>query len=267
MTSSISLFAHLSRRGVAAVAAVGLLALTACGGDSGGDAADDTLATTPDAEPVETEPAVTEPVVTEPAAAEPAATEPAATEPAATEPAATEPAVTEPVTDSDAADDEPEAGAGEAESADCLIGDWVITQDEMNAYYDALEASLSLAGPAPVFEITGQTLLTMTPTEYVYTGDFDLTLDIAGQNGTGTSAGTVTGTWSETDGIITTELGESNLSVSVTVGGLTLDGSELANGLLNGLPINAAPYDCAGPTIDFQVGEGAPRHPVKLTPA
>jgi hypothetical protein len=67
--------------------------------------------------------------------------------------------------------------------------------------------------------------------------------------------------------VIIAETTDSDLSVSISVGQITFDGDELANGLLDSSPINAAPFDCAGPTLDFQTGEGAPRRSVALTPA
>jgi hypothetical protein len=241
-----------SRRTTAATLLVSLALLAACGGsdsDADSDAPPDTTIVTQVTEPVVTEAVVTEAVEPEPTETEPTETEPVVTEPAA--PAQTEPVVTEP----------------EPAGPECLVGDWVITEDELNAYYDALEAGFSASGPAPTFDVSGQVLLTFTPTEYVYTGNFDLTLGIAGQEGTGTSTGTVGGTWTTADGVIVAETTKTDLSVSVSIGGVTFDGSELANGLLNDAPINAAPYDCDGPTLGFQTGDGSPRHTVTLTPA
>jgi hypothetical protein len=147
------------------------------------------------------------------------------------------------------------------------VGDWLISQDEMNAYYDALESSLASTGPAPTFEVRGQVELTFTPTEYTYTANFDLTFGVAGQEGTGASTGTVSGSWTAAAGVIVIDTTDSDLSVSVSVGGITFDGSELANGLLDQAPINEAPFDCSGPTLGLQTGEGTPRHTVTLTPA
>lgn len=74
---------------MAAMAAICMLAMTACGG---GESTDDTSAPTTEAAGT-TEPPVTEPPATEPPATEPLATEPPATEPPATDPPATEPPV------------------------------------------------------------------------------------------------------------------------------------------------------------------------------
>lgn len=249
-----------SLRTTTAALLVGLLALTACGSDASSD----------DAAPASTDTASTEPATTAPPATEPADTEPPATEPPATE-ASTDPPATEPAS-TDAPAEEPAATAAPStdppDGPECLVGEWVITEAEMNAYYDALEAALAAeAGTAPTIDVSGEVRLQFTPTEYTYTGNFDLTLAVAGQEGTGSSAGVVTGTWSDADGVIVTELAESSLTVSVSIGGITLDGSDLANGLLNDLPINAAPYDCDGPSLEFQTGIGTPRHTVTLTPA
>ena len=249
-----------SPRTFGAIVLASLVMLGACGGsDADSDGADTTATvaadgTAPASEPPATEPAPTEPPATEPAPTEPTVTEPPAPEAPATEaPAATAAPATE--------------APGEESGADCLVGDWVITEAEMNAYYDALEATLSASGPAPTFDIAGQALVTFTPATYTYTADFDLTLGVSGQEGTGTSTGTVSGTWTPVDGVIVGETTDSDLTVSVSIGGITFDGTELANGLLDSSPINAAPFDCAGPTLDFQTGAGTPRHSVTLTPA
>lgn len=248
------------RRSVVLFSTVALV-LAACGGGS------DTIETEPapaEAEPapVDTEPA---PVETEPApvAAEAAPVETAAA-PVETEPA---PVETEPapvVTEAAPVDTEP---AGD--DASCLIGSWQILAEDANAWYDEIEASLAVAGgPAPEFTIDGDLFLTLTPTDYEYSADFSLVLAVAGQEGTGVATGGATGTWEATDGVITTTLAMSDLNISVTVAGVTIDASDLGNDILNSVPINNAPFDCAGPTIGFQVtADDADRHPVKLTPA
>ena len=223
------------------------LAAAACGGSSDGGATDTVAA------PVETEPA---PAATEPA---PVETEPA---PVETEPAPveTEPAPAEP-------EPLPAEAAAAGSDPSCLIGEWIVTEDEMNAYYDSIEASFP-DGPAPAFDIVGNVLLTFTETDYIYVADFDLALDIAGQSGTGDTRGTVSGTWEVVDGLVVTTLGSSDLALVVSIGGVTLSGSEFANGLLDSAPINDAGFDCDGPTISFQTSEiGGPGHDVLLTPA
>jgi hypothetical protein len=236
-----------------ALAVAASLALVACG--TSDDAADEPVSTVEESAEPEADAAPETVAEPEPDAAPETVAEPVATEPVATEPVATEPVATEPeATDSDA--------------EDCLVGSWLVTEDEMNGYYDVLETNLSADGPAPTFDITGDVLLSFTPTEYVYTADFELFLEVAGQSGNGVVSGTANGTWSSADGIITTEQVSSDLELMVTVAGITLNGSDFAGGLLDSVPINDAPFDCAGPTLSFQAGvDEKTRHDVALTPA
>jgi hypothetical protein len=246
-----------SSRTSVAIVLVSLVTLAACGGsDADSDGATTTVA-------VDVSTPATEPAATTPPATESAPTDPPATDPPATDPPASDP----PATEAPAETAAPATSPADESGADCLVGDWVITEEEMNAYYDALEVALAASGPAPTIAVAGQVLVTFTPTDYTYTANFDLTLGVAGQEGTGASTGNVTGSWTPVDGVIVTETTDSNLSVSVSIGGITLDGSELANGLLSDAPLNAAPFDCAGPTLDFLTGPATPRHTVTLTPA
>ncbi len=188
---------------------------------------------------------------TEPPATEPPATEPPATEPPATEPPATEPPATEPPVD----------------DGSCLVGDWIVTEDQMNAYYAAVTSTfdspvgISVVGSAPLtFGADGT---------YGWAPEFTLTLDVVGQTGTGVTGGTITGDWSVTDGVVTTASDVNALTVEVTVAGATFDGDDFANGLLNASPVNGVTYDCSGasPVLDFMTADPGVTVPVALTPA
>ena len=243
-----------SSRRLVSVLATSALVLVACGGSEDAEPSPTSTTTTVAAadEPAVTEPA---PTTTEPASAGAAAVE---TDPA---PVETDPPPVE-------TDPAPTTAPDDGADGSCLIGDWVITQDEMNAYYDTVTAGIDAGGSEVDIDIVGQTFLTFTESEYVYTADFDLTLAVVGTTGTGVATGTVSGTWEATDGRVVTVLGANDLSVIVTVGGQTVDGSDVADGFLTSSPINDAPYDCAGPTLGFQAGStGEIRHDVTLTPA
>ena len=149
----------------------------------------------------------------------------------------------------------------------CLVGDWKITDAELNSYNDVLSAQAA-AGADLSIDTTGEVLLSFTETDYRYVGNFELELRVGGQSGTGDATGSVDGTWAAADGIITAELGTSDLNIVVTVSGVTVDGSDMGNGILQANPINNAPFSCDGPTLMFQAGaDDAVRHPVLLTPA
>jgi hypothetical protein len=147
----------------------------------------------------------------------------------------------------------------------CLIGDWLITEAEMNKFYDALEGEV---GGGFEIDIEGDTGLSFTATDYVYAPNFTLALTFdAGIDGTGSILGTISGDYAVADGIIGTSHNESNVAMSVNVGGVEMDGTDLFDDILAAHPFNEAPYVCAAGevVIDFSTGEG--RVPITLTPA
>jgi len=149
----------------------------------------------------------------------------------------------------------------------CLVGNWVVTEAEMNGFYGAVTSTLdapitiSVVGSAPLsFGADGT---------YGWQPDFALTVEVAGQRGTGVTAGTITGNWSAVDGVVTTASDVNALTVSITIGGTTVNGADLTNGLLNSSPVNGVTYSCDGPTpvLDFKTADPAVTVPVTLTPA
>ncbi len=165
------------------------------------------------------------------------------------------------------------AGAGSTPSeaaavaGDCLVGDWVVTSEQMDAFYDGvmgtLEAPLGIDtdGSAPLSFAADGT--------YEWAPDFALVVEIAGQSGTGEVAGTITGTWTAADGIVTTSSDVNALTLSIMVNGVSFDGADLGNGLLDSSPVNGVTYSCDGPTpvLDFRTADPAVTVPVTLTPA
>jgi hypothetical protein len=170
----------------------------------------------------------------------------------------------EPETDPSAdASTEPSAAADPTDPA-CLIGDWRITQDQIQVFYDAVSAStegLSLT-------IVGDTGLSFTEADYLYTPGFTLQLEVAGVSGEGVTTGSIGGTWTAADGIITTTVGDNSLSTIVTINGVTQDASSTIGAIIASDPINEAPFDCtdpSAPVLQFDTGSG--RVPVALSAA
>jgi hypothetical protein len=156
--------------------------------------------------------------------------------------------------------DEPASGPDDG----CLVGEWVVTEAEMNAFYDAVEALVD----QPIdFTITGETGLVFTESTYAWSPAFTLELEISGITGTGTAGGSITGTYTTDDGVLSTELGTSELTLTLEVAGQTIDGETLGNGFITSVPFVSSPYTCDGPTpvIEFETIDA--RHPVTLTPA
>lgn len=147
---------------------------------------------------------------------------------------------------------------------DCLVGEWIVTEAEMNAFYDAIEARLD----QPIdFTIAGEAGLVFTDTTYAWAPAFTLQLDLGGITGTGDAGGSISGTYTTTDGLLSTEVGESAMMLTIEVAGQTIDGSELGNGFITSVPFVNSPYACDGPTPVIQFETVDDRHPVTLTPA
>lgn len=278
------------RHRIAALASVAVLGLAACGGSDsdGGDVLDTPDVTTTEAPaPVETPveadaaPVATEPPATDPPATEPPATEPPAPEPPAPEPEPTEPPTTpappttvapdpaegdEPAEGEESTDAEPSEPADPGDAASCIEGAWIIDSEQLNSYYSALAAN---SGAGITFGAEGVVNVSFFDGVYQYAADFGITLDVAGTEGSGTATGTVSGTYEVADSIITATTDDSSLNVTITVAGVTMDGSDLGNDLITSAPINNAPIVCGapgeGPTLLFQSGPSVDqRHPVVL---
>lgn len=153
---------------------------------------------------------------------------------------------------------EEEAVAGGPE---CLVGDWYITQEEMQGFYDVVTAE-SGAG----FTVDGGTGLTFTESTFTYTPQFTLALDFAGNAGTGTIVGAISGDYTADDTVITTTHETSDVVLTVEIGGVVQDATALFGEIMAASPINTAPYECNadGPLIQFDTGGGT-RTPVQLT--
>ncbi|WP_010205393.1 hypothetical protein [Salinibacterium sp. PAMC 21357] len=175
----------------------------------------------------------------------------------------------EPATETPVAEAEAEAALPEAEQPEtgpeCLIGDWYIAQDQMQAFYSAVSTSSEGVN----ITVDGGTGLTFTESTYAYTPDFSILLTVAGADGVGSITGGVTGDYTANDTEITTSHDVSAVAVSVTVSGVTIDGTDLFGAFMSSAPINSAPYECTadGPVLQFATGESSPRVPIQLTPA
>lgn len=154
---------------------------------------------------------------------------------------------------------------GAVDQATCLIGDWRISEEQMQRFYDAVAAE---AGGGLEMTIDGDTGLSFTDVAYAYSPDFTLMLSFdAGVDGTGTITGSIRGDYEAAEGVIATSHNESDVSMTVDVGGFEMDGSELFGDILASHPFNEAPYECTADevVIEFSTGDG--RVPLTLTPA
>ncbi|MBH0009678.1 hypothetical protein [Salinibacterium sp. SWN1162] len=148
---------------------------------------------------------------------------------------------------------------------ECLIGEWYIAEDQMQGFYSAVSGS----NEGLDISVEGGTGLSFSDTTYTYTPDFTILLEVAGSEGVGTITGAISGDYEATETTIKTSHEESDIAVTVSVGGISVDGTDLSEGFINSAPINSAPYECGaeGPIIEFATGDGNPTVAMQLTPA
>lgn len=151
----------------------------------------------------------------------------------------------------------------------CLVGRWVVPEEQLTRFYDALAPDWGAAAGGDVqFEVLGQVLLSFGEATYEYLPDFIIEqLPWAGVTGTGDVTGSIVGRYTASDGIIMTSWEVNTTRLTINVRGQTLDAAHIRNSILSSAPINAAPYRCADgqPEIDFDTGSG--RIPITLSPA
>lgn len=150
---------------------------------------------------------------------------------------------------------------------DCLVGDWVVDEEQMNSFYGALTSTMD--SPVTINVVGVAPLSFGADGTYEWAPDFALMIEVAGQRGTGVTGGTITGDWTAVDGVVTTSSDVNALTMSISVGGSVIDGSDIGNGLLNASPVNGVTYSCDGatPVLDFKTGDPAVTVPVTLQPA
>ncbi|WP_235480743.1 hypothetical protein [Agromyces sp. Leaf222] len=163
-----------------------------------------------------------------------------------------------PATDAAADDD----AAGTAAS-NCLVGDWVLADEQMQRYYDQVNADL--AEYAIVYDPTGGSGLSFDEDgTYAYTPALSLSVDIAGLPAEGTLGGTLSGQYAVDGDTLTTSNDTNDLTMDVTVDGVEMDGTPVTEQILAS-PIMSAPYDCSGETPVIHFSTGASTVPLTLS--
>lgn len=152
----------------------------------------------------------------------------------------------------------------QVDNATCLVGDWVVSQDEMQGFYDTVIAESDAAFD---LRVSGRVFLSFTEDAYQWRPDFVLELLVSGIAATGDVAGTIDGTYATADGVVTSTSEVNTLTLTVTVLGNVIDADDDLNSILNSSPVNGAAYECGGdaPLIHFNTSVGTT--PVQLAPA
>ncbi|HUH52948.1 MAG TPA: hypothetical protein VLZ31_02755 [Microbacteriaceae bacterium] len=146
-----------------------------------------------------------------------------------------------------------------ADPRDCLVGDWHISEAELQKFYDTVNVSEA------TFTVKGDMGLSFTADEYEFQPDFTFTLDISGIEGVGEIVGLVQGSYTATEEILTTEYENADqVDFIITVMGQEFDGKEINDSFLSMFAINEAPYECVDNTLTlgYQDVTGQPVVPV-----
>lgn len=151
----------------------------------------------------------------------------------------------------------------EIDPVTCVLGEWTISEAQMQLYYDQVSAGVDDA----TFTVHGTTDLVFGDTEYAYFPGFTLELDLSGTQATATMFGSIDGDYVVDRGEITTNNDHNFMSLTVEAAGFTMDGTELASEMLSASPVNSATYECrSGPELVIDMDTGYGRVPILLVP-
>ncbi|MBN9605395.1 MAG: hypothetical protein J0G30_02150 [Actinomycetales bacterium] len=149
----------------------------------------------------------------------------------------------------------------DADQAACLVGDWVVDEQQLNTFFDAVETEN--AGSVQ-FEATGQSGLSFDGARYSYTPDISLAMRIADVTGTGTIAGTVTGDYAVDGENLSTSNDTSDIDPTITVGGMPMSATELFDPAIFEHPIADGPFVCGAGLLVVQFSTGSGSVPLTL---
>ena len=154
-------------------------------------------------------------------------------------------------------------GDDEIDPVTCVLGDWTISEFQMQLFYDAFARDVPIT-----YNVRGSTDVTFGDTDYEYRPFFVLEFDLDGVLGSATLNGSIAGDYVVDEGVITTNNDDNTVFSQVEVDGVIIDGSDLAGDLLAASPLNSAPYECRpGPQLIIDMDTGSGRVPILLEPA
>ncbi|MGB0112005.1 MAG: hypothetical protein WBP59_02175, partial [Ilumatobacteraceae bacterium] len=149
----------------------------------------------------------------------------------------------------------------------CLEGDWIVNEEQMNAFYEGVMATVD--APLDIHAVGSAVLWFDADGTYGWLPDFSLNVEVAGRGGVGEATGNIVGNWEASGGVVTTSSDVNALVVTITIDSTTINGSDMANGMLNSSPVNGVTYNCDGPTpvLDFKTSDPNVTVPIALAPA
>lgn len=148
------------------------------------------------------------------------------------------------------------------QSSECLLGDWIVPESELQSFYDTVNVSEA------TFSISGDMRLTFGEDTYQFFPDFSLTLEISGLDAKGEIVGDVNGSYTADEEFLTTSYENSDdVEFVISVMGQVFDGKEMGDTFLAMFAINESPYECGSDTLTlgYQNVDGEPVVPVTFT--
>ncbi len=155
-------------------------------------------------------------------------------------------------------------GEDEIDPITCVLGDWTISEFQMQLFYDAFARDVSEI----TYNVRGSTEVTFGDTDYEYRPFYVLEFDVGGVPVSVGLNGSISGDYVVADSVISTNNDDNMVIAEANVDGAIIDGSDLAADLLAASPFNSAPYECRpGPQLFIYMDTGSSRVPILLEPA
>ncbi|MFT3797407.1 hypothetical protein [Microbacterium sp.] len=142
----------------------------------------------------------------------------------------------------------PSAGATGEATADCLVGEWYMGQDELTAFYQSINEVM--AGSGVEFSPVGSATMTMDAAgTYSWAPSTEVTAQVSGVTILVTFGGSMEGTYTATaDRITSSPLATSALEVTATIDGVATDPGAISEQIAQA-PVGDAAYTCTTDTL------------------
>lgn len=149
--------------------------------------------------------------------------------------------------------------------AACLVGDWTISDAELDVYFDIVAQNAGFQS----IDNDGEIRLSFTETSFEWTNDYTLTMTVGDVTYESRSTGSFYGAYSEAGGVIKGMVIRDNRTGTITQDGQPVgDVGDLFAGIQPARPMDSMMFSCTGPILMLQSGPVAnAHHTVRLTPA
>jgi len=139
-------------------------------------------------------------------------------------------------------------------SADCLLGDWVVSDTELQTYYTTVAASSAF----DTIDSSGEVRISFGPTTFTWTNEYVLNLTIGANSYTAELGGQLSGTYTADSSQLTGIIDHDTRSGIFTEDDNAIeDAGDLFVGVIPTRPLDTTEFSCDGPTLNIAVGPRA----------